>query len=249
MTKRVLLGVPTYDVRLDHRFARSVAETTSDLFDRNVHVTTTTVTNSCIDFARNYISSQARIEGYDALLFFDSDEFWDARDGVAIVMAVLSNEADIAGATYAKKKIDFEHVRSMAITGASSDELAHSSPPVCQFLAGDLNESVYCGPVYQIYGRPFGRVKQIGAGFMCVSVALLCRLAELHGELRCGDGSVALFAPMIDERSFWLSEDNSFCHRARAANARFRLLLDADVAHVGTSVFRTRIKYMLEKSE
>jgi len=229
--KQLLLATPTFSAP-EPRWRGCVDRTVAALKNYDVNGTVTDPRDSHIGRARNVISSRAVREGYGALFFVDADEIWPAQDAVACVLAVLDGDADIAAAPVALKRLDEDG----------------TSPCNIDFEPGDMSDGVYVGPTWEIAKRPFGRFRRAGAGFMCISGKLLHDLSDAWPDLfymnACAVGTgpgFALFDSMIIGKR-WLPEDWSFCHRAQMYGATLRLLLDADVSHVGPFDYKTRIK-------
>lgn len=75
--RRVLIGTPSYDGRIDVWFANSLVETVKMSYDKNVHVHAIyTSYDSLIQRARNSLFKIAIENNYDDLFFIDSDCEW-----------------------------------------------------------------------------------------------------------------------------------------------------------------------------
>ena len=72
--RRVLIGTPSYDGRVDVWFANSLAGTLKMSYEKGIHVHTIyTSYDSLIQRARNSLFRLALEGGYDDLFFIDSD--------------------------------------------------------------------------------------------------------------------------------------------------------------------------------
>jgi glycosyltransferase involved in cell wall biosynthesis len=76
--RRVLIGTPSYDGRVDVWFANSLAGTLKMSYEKGIHVHTIyTSYDSLIQRARNSLFRLALEGGYDDLFFIDSDAEWE----------------------------------------------------------------------------------------------------------------------------------------------------------------------------
>ena len=97
---RVLIGTPAHDGRVDVWYANSLANTIklSGKYDTDI-VPVYMSYDSLVQRARNDLVRLALEEGFDALIFIDSDEEWDPE----WVFGLLAREEDVIGATVVKK--------------------------------------------------------------------------------------------------------------------------------------------------
>ena len=76
--RRVLIGTPSYDGRIDVWFANSLVSTVKMAIEKNIHVHAIyTSYDSLIQRARNSLFKLALDGGYDDLFFIDSDVVWE----------------------------------------------------------------------------------------------------------------------------------------------------------------------------
>jgi glycosyltransferase involved in cell wall biosynthesis len=76
--RRVLIGTPSYDGRIDVWFANSLLGTVKMAYEKNVYVHAIyTSYDSLIQRARNSLFKLAIDGGYDDLFFIDSDTEWE----------------------------------------------------------------------------------------------------------------------------------------------------------------------------
>jgi glycosyltransferase involved in cell wall biosynthesis len=76
--RRVLIGTPSYDGRIDVWFANSLLGTVRMAYDKDIHVHAIyTSYDSLIQRARNSLFKLAIDGGYDDLFFIDSDCEWE----------------------------------------------------------------------------------------------------------------------------------------------------------------------------
>lgn len=97
---RVLIGTPAHDGRVDVWYANSLVNTIklSGKYDTDI-VPVYMSYDSLVQRARNDLVQIALEEGFDALIFIDSDEEWDPK----WVFSLLAREEDVIGATVVKK--------------------------------------------------------------------------------------------------------------------------------------------------
>lgn len=78
--RRVLIGTPSYDGRIDVWFANSLISTVKESIKRDIHVHAIyTSYDSLVQRARNSLIKLALDGGYDDLFFIDSDVEWETE--------------------------------------------------------------------------------------------------------------------------------------------------------------------------
>jgi hypothetical protein len=166
--------------------------------------------SSAIDIARNIRASQAILEGFDSVLFIDSDMLFDPVDAVNLLR---SPEPVIAGA-YAAKKLGNGQLN-------------------CVFEEGV--ESVRFG---DWAGQPYP-IRAVGAGFLRIKTAALKHIAKTLGLPWCRMAerfAFPFFQPMIveaDDGHAYLGEDYSFIRRCRLAGLTPKVDTSFRLYHVG----------------
>jgi hypothetical protein len=166
------------------------------------------------------------------LLFIDADIGFEP----AQVLRLIHFGADMCGAVYPVKAIDWERVKTA---------FAANQP-----AAAALNY------VYEVVDRDavearagFVKVRYAGTGFLMIKRQALERMCEHYPHLRFErDHSLdaatpsrnrfALFDSMIDETGTYLSEDYSFCRRWIAMGGEIWVDLSSRLNHVGPYVFQ-----------
>ena len=97
--RKVLIGTPAYDGRIDVYFANSLVNTIkSTPADMNI-VTVYMAYDSLVQRARNDLVKLALEEDFDDLIFIDSDVEWNPE----WVFKLLSYDHDVVGGIYPKK--------------------------------------------------------------------------------------------------------------------------------------------------
>jgi hypothetical protein len=78
--RKVLIGAPSYDGRIDVWFANSLIETVKESIKKDIHVHAIyTSYDSLVQRARNSLVRLALAGGYDDLFFIDTDVEWDSE--------------------------------------------------------------------------------------------------------------------------------------------------------------------------
>jgi hypothetical protein len=166
--------------------------------------------SSAIDIARNIRATEAVTEGYDSVLFIDSDMLFDPADAITLLR---SPEPVIAGA-YAAKKLGNGQLNADFEDGVTSVRF------------GDWADRLY-------------PVKAVGAGFLRIKTAALKQIArtlELPWCRMAERFAWPFFQPMIlrqDDGNFYLGEDYSFIHRCRQAGLVPKVDTSFRVYHIG----------------
>jgi choline kinase len=98
--RKVLIGTPSYDGRIDVWFANSLVNTIKESYKRDVYVHAIyTSYDSLVQRARNSLFKLALDGGYDDLFFIDSDCEWEAE----WFFRLLERPEPIVGAALIKK--------------------------------------------------------------------------------------------------------------------------------------------------
>ena len=98
--RKVLIGTPAYDGRVDVWFANSLVNTIRMSYEKETIVVPVYMAyDSLVQRARNDLVRLAIEEDFDDLIFIDSDVEWDP----AWVFKLLEYPEDVVGGTYPKK--------------------------------------------------------------------------------------------------------------------------------------------------
>lgn len=98
--RKVLIGTPCYDGKVDCWFAKSLLETVKEAQKRDIHVHAIYVSyDSLIQRARNRVIKLALEGGYDDLFFIDSDCEWEPE----WFFRLLERPEPVVGAALIKK--------------------------------------------------------------------------------------------------------------------------------------------------
>ena len=170
--------------------------------------------SSAIDIARNIRASDAIRDGFDSILFIDSDMLFDPTDAITLLR---SPEPVIAGAYAAKK-------------------LGNGQLNVC---FEDESQPIRFGP----WAKAPYPVKKVGAGFLRIKTAVLrqmvtdlklpyCRMADRFAW--------PFFQPVViqeDGENRYLGEDYSFCWRCHQIGVTPKVDTSFRVYHIGDYAF------------
>jgi hypothetical protein len=103
--RRVLIGTPSYDGRIDVWFANSLLSTVKMSYEKDVYVHAIYVSyDSLVQRARNSLFKLALEGGYDDLFFIDSDVEWEPE----WFYRMLERPEPIVGAALVKKSDEKE---------------------------------------------------------------------------------------------------------------------------------------------
>ena len=115
--RRVLIGTPAYDFRVDVRYAHSLLMTLRLCIDRGVDLRWLFQPgDAIIQNARNELVRDALAFGFDDLIFIDSDQDWEPE----WVLRLLSHPVDCVGAAVRKKTDEREMYNVKAKGGVAS---------------------------------------------------------------------------------------------------------------------------------
>ena len=116
MTRKVMIGSPSYDGRIDVWYTNSLVNTVKLSFEKDVEITPMWVSfDALIQRARNDTIQLAIDMDVDDLIFIDTDIEWEPED----FFKLLDYSHDVVGGTY-RKKGDIEEYVFKA--GASLDK-------------------------------------------------------------------------------------------------------------------------------
>lgn len=98
--RKVLIGTPAYDGRVDVWYANSLINTIRLSYEKNVTLVPVYMAyDSLVQRARNDLVKLALEEGFDDLIFIDSDVEWHPK----WVFKLLEYSQDVIGGLYPKK--------------------------------------------------------------------------------------------------------------------------------------------------
>jgi hypothetical protein len=189
------------------------------------------ITRARADLVGEFLASDAT-----HLLFIDSDIGFAPEQ----VFRLLTFDADVSGAAYPFKRINWEKLRNGAQGGRIDLEAAGLDYVFYPETHGPMPAR-----------NDFVRVRHTGTGFLMIRRAALVRMCEAHPELRYkmalrtadlsrdGPYSFALFECMIEsDTGLYLSEDYAFCRRWRDLGGEIWLDIRSALTHHGLHAFK-----------
>jgi len=219
--KRILIGTPSHDGRLDVWYTNSLINTVKMSFDKGVLIDPIyTSFDSLIQRARNSLFKIAVEQNYDYLFFVDSDVEWEPE----WFYRILEYSEDIVGAALVKK----------------SDE---NEGYTCKLLDKKLQLNERKNLV-KANGVGTGFLK-----FSKKAIhALWNSSPEYKNEERLGDTPDRLVCNVEIKNGILISEDYILCDKAKQLG--FDLWLDPTITinHIGPKKFRGGIHNFLRKT-
>jgi len=170
--------------------------------------------SSAIDVTRNLRATAALREGFESILFIDSDMMFEPLDAVRLFQ---SDEPVIAG-IYAAKKLG---------NGQLNVDVAEG--------IDEIKIGEWCDTLYPI--------KSVGAGFLRIKISALKRIAKTLALPYCRMAErfgYPFFQPTIvemDGKPAYLTEDYAFCWRARQAGLVPKIDPSFRLWHIGDYAF------------
>ena len=100
MPRKVLIGTPSYDGKVDVWYANSLVNTIRMSYEKDVVIVPVYMSyDSLVQRARNDLVKLAIEEDFDDLIFIDADQEWDP----AWVFKLLDSDKDVVAGTVVKK--------------------------------------------------------------------------------------------------------------------------------------------------
>ena len=210
--RRVLIGTPAHDARLDVAYVDSLLSTINVCRERGIDVKPLWLCHdSLIQRARNDLVKLALDHGYDDLFFIDSDQQWTALQALALI----EHDVDVVGAPVIKKA----DVKTVA-------EQQYNVRSASGNLATDRRTGLMMPDA-------------IGTGFLRLSRRALEAL--WHASLEYRDPHRGLTRMVFDVQvvdGILASEDFVMCAKLRAAGFPIYLDQSFTVAHIGPKTYR-----------
>ena len=98
--RKVLIGTPAYDGRVDVWYANSLVNTIRLSYEKNITIVPVYMAyDSLVQRARNDLVKLAIEEDFDDLIFIDADQEWDP----AWIFKLLDSDKDVIAGTVVKK--------------------------------------------------------------------------------------------------------------------------------------------------
>jgi len=178
---------------------------------------------------RNNFASMLLHSEHTHLLCLDSDLEFEAKT----ILRMLEADKDIIGNAYSMRNIQWETVRDAARLGMSPEGLAEAAGAVVAHLDGPTSGKL---------GDPVP-VRHVGLGMQLVKRMVFEQLRDANPQLRYkldvnehgrGDRTYAwdFYGSIIEpETEIYLSDDYSFCHRAKQLGIQTYMMADRTVHH------------------
>ncbi len=183
-----------------------------------------TISDSNLARSRAELATTALKIGATHILFIDSDMVFSPE----YVMRILSHNLSVVAATYPKRKLNWEKIKTAIEKG--------DSRYACQ------GEYTFVPSEKDVAMKDVMLVKYAPAGFLLVKTEVLEKLNNTYPELKYNSThhkspAYALFDNLIDEDGTYLSTDYSFCKRLNNCNIPIYVDFSLKVNHVGQHVF------------
>ncbi|WP_233888775.1 hypothetical protein [Paraburkholderia flagellata] len=228
----LLIALPTYRDEVHVNFTFSLVNTTRALSDSGMTFQMMHVGSSHITRARNFFASYfLEHPEYTHLLYLDTDMHFPAE----AVLKLIAADRRIAGVAYPYRHVELSRRIEQQDSGLSiRDWIAkHAEYTVRVKCNADGQAQVVDG---------FVEAEHVGTGIMLVkrdaleAVRPFARRFDPPHQYRSliqSRNFYGFFDP-LEEQGAYLSEDLSFCRRARIGGCEIWALLDQTIAHYGT---------------
>jgi hypothetical protein len=229
----VLICLPTYSEEVHINFAFSLLNVTRALTDSGSTFETLHVASSHIIRARNFFANYflERPE-FTHLLFLDTDMQFPPE----AVMKLLAADKQVAGVAYPYRRISLERQIGVTDSGLTMREWLekHSDYTVAIRRAADGTANIVNGFVEADHVGTGIFLAQRGA-FEAAKPFAECFGPPSQYRSSLPSGKFYGFFETLHENGIYLSEDVSFCRRARMGGCEVWALLDQTVVHYGAS--------------
>ncbi|WP_341317031.1 hypothetical protein WN982_37600 [Paraburkholderia sp. IMGN_8] len=229
----VLIGVPTYRDEVHVNFAFSLVNTTRALTDAGAKFQMMHVGSSHITRARNLFANYFLDHpDFTHLLFLDTDMHFPAD----AVMKLLRANRSVAGVAYPYRRVDLTRRIEPTDSGLSMRDWLEKHADYTVLVKSNPE-----GRAQVVDG--FVEAEHIGTGILLMQrnafesarpFAACFAPPEQYRSL-IPSGNFYGFFDTIEERGAYLSEDLSFCRRARLGGCKIWALVDQTVVHYGAS--------------
>jgi len=229
----VLICLPTYREEVHIKFAFTLMQTARALTDAGASFEMLHIASSHIIRARNFFANYfLNRPEFTHLLFLDTDMQFPAE----AVIKLLAANKHVAGVAYPYRHIALERQIEAADSGLTMGQWLekHAEYTVSVLSAADGSARVVDG---------FVEAEHIGTGIFLAQrhafesaapFSLRFRPPEQYKAALSSDTFYGFF-DTFEEHGAYLSEDLSFCRRARLGGCSIWALLDQTVVHYGAS--------------
>lgn len=240
----ILIALPTYDNSVHFDFAMALAKLMGTLKERGIGYEYIHTASSHIIRARNFFASYflSRPE-FTHLLFLDTDMDFS----VEAIPRLLAGDKPVAGIACPYRFFDREKKITGEDVGLSLREWQEKTVDYNTAVLADAEGNS------QVFGG-WAEVSHIGTGIFLVrrdAVEAMQPLTQLYRPPSqyapyLPDGHFFGFFDTISEKGVYLSEDLSFCRRARESGMPVWALIDEKITHHGGSSISGTYMHALE---
>lgn len=230
---RLLICLPTYREEVHINFAFALMDTTRALTEAGASFEMVHIASSHIVRARNFFANYfLEHPEFTHLLFLDTDMHFPAQ----AVIKLLAANKPVAGVVYPYRHVALERRIDTAESGLTMTEWLekHADYTVSILAAEDGSARVIDGFVEALHVGTGIFLAQRHAFESAKPYALRFHPPEQYKAALSSDMFYGFF-DTLEERGVYLSEDLSFCRRARLGGCSIWALLDQTVVHYGAS--------------
>lgn len=208
--KKILIGTPSYDGKLDIYYIDSLLNTLSLSEKNNVEIYPLFMCyDSLVQRARNDLFKVAHDTDVDFLFFIDGDIGWNPND----FFKLINSDKDIIGGSYRKKTDDQE----LYVVKALDDK------------DKSLNLTIDNDGLMEVAG--------LGCGFMKISKNAVNTLWDASKQYNCEKGENRMVFEVVCEDNDLISEDIYMCKKWRKLGNKIYLDTTITCSHTGTKTF------------
>jgi hypothetical protein len=236
----VSIGTPMYGGMCHGSFMTSVFELNSILKENGHTMSLEFLYNeSLIQRARNKIANKfLQSSDSDILLFIDSDIEFNPYE----IYQMLLFDKDIMGAVVPLKALNFEHIRLATFMKKNSVDLP--------YFGGYFNINCEKDAIKEdvLNNRPF-KVDRIGAAMLSIKKSVLEKMSETCEVYKENTPYTTQAPPFYDffpvkiENGVLMSEDFSFCNKAREIGYDIHATAYPLISHSGMYLFKGNLTY------
>lgn len=247
--KTLIIGTPSNDGKCNLQYAQSLCHLVSLCKTANIKMNV--VYNfhcSLIHQGRSdMISNFLHFTDATHFMFIDSDLKFDAHK----VLEMLELDVDLVGGVYAKKRLEFDRIKTLINDNPKIDE--YTANVLSNEYAFTFLDQVYSEGKIEMNKKGLIEVSRLPTGFLMMSRKMLLEMVEKypdhkynlknaeHDYQKGGYDGYSLFDTYIDEAGDFISEDFAFCDRWREIGGKVWLYPDVDINHIGSYEFKGNV--------
>ena len=225
--KKIIIGTPMYGGQCYSGYVESLLMLQSKIQEAGASFSfVTTINESLITRARNFIADVFMKEGFDFLLFIDGDHRFDANG----VVRMLEEDEDIITAICPKKSINWNTVRDASAFGAER----------LDFFTGDFALSFLKEDI-KINANEKFEIESCGTGLISIKRTVFEKLEPLVSKYKSSlskdSGMTAEYFKTSIVDGQILSEGYNLCKDWRSIGGKVYAAPWVGVTHIGTNEF------------